>query len=461
MRFVYRPNTLSGQLNLYLGVGLGVFALLAGALIYQLVSHTLDQTLRDKAQALSQQLALVTLDSVLMRDYAVIERYADDLVKQGQGITYLKIVTDQQEVLAQFGIPPDQQTQSVIQQTTPILFLDRTIGQIELNYSRSLVNQTFRHLMLLGLLGLVVILGLQSWLIKQTLNRRFIRPIEQLLGSLDLRKPPQEVKAIDPYAPAEVKQLERHINQLHLAIQQHIAELEKAHQFTTQASERLRDGQRLAAIGQMAAGLAHNLNTPLANIIGYAQMNYQSSPEPAFQKRMLVIERQAKQCSDVVKSLLNASRRPDTFLSPLEIQPFLKSFCNLVRPVLEQKGLKKLVLKSEPSIIEVDASLLEQVLFNLLDNAVDAQANEIIIELNPEHKTLDIIDNGEGINPNLQTQVFEAFMTTKPIQKGTGLGLFLSQQMLQSMQASLTLINSQPGHTHFRIQLSKAVNHEQ
>ncbi len=70
MVFSLRPKTLSGLLNLYLGLGLGVFTLLAGVLIYQLVSHTLEQTLRDKAQALSQQLALVTLDSVLMRDYA-------------------------------------------------------------------------------------------------------------------------------------------------------------------------------------------------------------------------------------------------------------------------------------------------------------------------------------------------------------------------------------------------------
>lgn len=455
-----RPKTLSGQLNLYLGLGLAVFAVLAGLLIHQLVSHTLDQTLRDKAEALSQQLALVTLDSVLMRDYAVIERYADDLVKQGHGIVYLKIVTDQQEVLAQAGQMPGDEHR-VLKQVTPIEFLNRDIGQIELYYSRELVQQTFRNLMAIGLLGLVLILVLQSWLIKWFLQRRLVHPVQLLVETIQPLSESMETSTAHlANQPEEVRQIQQHFEQLNASIQAHISALKKAHLFTTQANERLRDGQRLAAIGQMAAGLAHNLNTPLANIVGYAQMTLQSTDDPKLQERMHIIERQAKSCSGVVKSLLNAARRPDTQLMELDLKPFLQSFCDLVRPVLQQKGLKHLRLHAKPLCILADESLLEQVLFNLLDNAVDAGANEIEIQLNHQ-AWLDIIDNGEGIPANKHQAIFEAFITTKAAGKGTGLGLFLSQQMLKSMHSSLSLVASQPGQTHFRIDLKKMVtNHE-
>ncbi|MBE0471394.1 MAG: HAMP domain-containing histidine kinase [Methyloprofundus sp.] len=459
MKFEFRPQTLSAQLNLYLGLGLGVFALLAAILIHLLVSHTLEQTLRDKAEALSQQLALVTLDSVLMRDYAVIERYADDLVKQGHGIVYLKIITEQDQVLAQSGTLPKSQ-KNALRQVTPIFFLNREIGQIELHYSRELVQKTFRNLMALGLLGLVLILIVQSWLIKWFLQRRLIHPIQALVGAMDpLSKNLEHHTDSTTNQPEEVRQIQAHFNQLNASIREHISALNQAHHFTTQATERLRDGQRLAAIGQMAAGLAHNLNTPLANIIGYAQMTAQATEDNKLQARMQVIERQAKTCSGVVKSLLNASRRPDTQLTQFDLKPFLQNFCDLVRPVLQQKGLKTLQLDIEPLKVQADESLLEQVLFNLLDNAVDAGADTIIIQLNHQ-AWLDIIDNGEGIPEDKHQAIFEAFITTKAAGKGTGLGLFLSQQMLKSMQSSLTLIASKPGHSHFRIALAKANNYE-
>ncbi|WP_029933755.1 sensor histidine kinase [Thiomicrospira pelophila] len=457
MKFALRPNTLSGQLNLYLGLGLGVFALLAGLLIHQLVTHTLDQTLRDKAEALSQQLALVTLDSVLIRDYAVVERYADDLVKQGHGIVYLKITTEQNQILAQSGQLPTSD-KNALRQITPIQFLNREIGQIELHYSRALVQKTFRNLMAVGLLGLVLILVVQSWMIKWFLQRRLIDPIQRLVETIHPLS--QSLENSVTNQPEEVRQIQAHFDQLNDSIRAHIAALNQAHQFTTQANERLRDGQRLASIGQMAAGLAHNLNTPLANIVGYVQMTLQTTDNHKLQERMQIIERQAKTCSNVVKSLLNAARQPDTQMTEFDLQPFLQSFCDLVRPVLQQKGLKTLQLDADPFNIRADQSLLEQVLFNLLDNAVDAGADEIIIQLNHQ-AWLDIVDNGEGIPSDKQQAIFDAFITTKPAGKGTGLGLFLSQQMLKSMQSTLCLLASQPGQTHFRIDLQKMTpNHE-
>ena len=450
-----KPKTLSGLLNLYLGVGLTLFTLLAGVFLHQVVSHTLEDTLRDKAQALSQQLALMTLDSVLIRDYAVIERFADDLVNQSNDILFLQITTTGQDVLAQVGERPDLNASSVLFQTTPIQFMNRPMGEIELVYSRALVEQTFRQIMSFAFFGLLGLLLIQSWLIKRLLAAKLIHPIEQLINSLNPLHH-QLQATLKPNAPQEVEALNHIFNQLRQDISKHIAELEKAHAFSSQATERLKDGQRLAAIGQMAAGLAHNLNTPLANIIGYAQMVSATTEDEAIQKRMAVIERQAKNSAQVVKSLLNASRSPKAENQRIEAQPYLQSFCQLVQPVLKQKGLQQIKLQLDNLAFQADGGLLEQVLFNLFGNAVEAGATEITLTLTTCDKQacLSVIDNGSGIPAEIQTQIFEAFMTTKPSHQGTGLGLFLAHQMLKSMQARLKLQHSEPGYTEFVMMLA-------
>ncbi|UQB43440.1 HAMP domain-containing histidine kinase [Thiomicrospira microaerophila] len=461
LRHRWQPKTLSGLLNLYLGLGLTLFTLLAGVFLHVIVSHTLEDTLRDKAQALSQQLAVMTLDSVLMRDYVVIERFAEDLVRQSNDILFLHIQTIDGETLAKVGDDQRASTIAHFHQTTPILFMQRSIGEIQLVYSRDLVEQTFKQIMLFALGGLLVLLGLQSWLIRRLLAAKLIHPIEQLLANLNPLKQALNQAEAFPDQPVEVLGLQTIFNQLKQDINKHIKALEQAHSLSNKMVEKLNDGQRLAAIGQMAAGLAHNLNTPLATIIGYSQMVYSTSDDDAIKKRMQIIERQAKTSAEVVKSLLNASRAPNANLSELQASDYLDSFCKLLKPILKQKGLQTIKLDLESIKISADGGLLEQVLFNLFGNAVEAGATEIHVKLNAQNNQawLSIIDNGAGIPPDLQSEVFKAFVTTKPSHQGTGLGLFMANQMLNSMHAHLELITSKPGYTEFRLYLNLAQAH--
>ena len=463
----WRTPTLSGLLNFYLGLGLTGFTLLAALFFHQIVAHTLEDTLRDKAQALSEQLALMTLDSVLIRDYAVIERFADDLVHQSQDIVYLRISTLEGDLLAESGIKPQDYASQYLQQTTPILFIHRPLGEIELIYSRELINSTLNKMMILAFLGLLGLLVLQSWLIKKLLAAKLIQPIEQLLSRLNpLHSSLNLTPLLLKHAPKEVEALNGIFNQLQQDINSHIQALEQAHQFSNQMTERLRDAQRLASIGQMAAGLAHNLNTPLANIIGYAQMVKSATHDATIQKRMQIIERQAKTSAEVVKSLLNASRSPKAELVTLEGAAYLTSFCALVTPVLKQKGLRQLHQQIDAVNFIADGGMLEQVLFNLFGNAVEAQATEITVKLTSEHNPtpsgikvwLHIIDNGNGIPAQLQTMIFDAFVTNKPSHQGTGLGLFIAKQMIEAMHGELELVKSQSGHTEFKITLSTELN---
>ncbi len=464
-----KPTSLSGQINLYLSSGLIVFTLVASLVLYHAVSHALEQTLKDKAQALASQLAVVSLDSILIRDYAVIERFADELVQQSPDILYLQITsynprTKEPVRLAQAGDSSFRSatTAQTLVHTSPILFMDRPQGEIELVYSTRVIEQTFLQIMLLGLVGLMLLLALQFWLVKRLLASQLIAPITQLVASIHLLKVPSSdpdtastVRLLTSNAPTELRQLDNHIKDQQIQLQNYLDELQHIQQMTHKLTERLRDGQRLATIGQMAAGLAHNLNTPLATIIGYAQILQTTSNDEAVQQRAVIIERQAFNSAEVVKSLLNASRLPKADMTQVALKPYLQRFCQLISPILKQKGLQQIEESLEDIHVTTDAGILEQVLFNLLGNAVEAGAHKIALHLTTHNKQacLQIIDDGQGIPAELQSEIFKAFVTSKPAHQGTGLGLYMAQEMLSLIQGELTLLSSQPGQTVFSLQL--------
>lgn len=457
-----KPKTLSGQINLYLSSGLVIFTLVASLVLYHTVSHAIEQTLKDKTTALAEQLAVVSLDALLMRDYAIIERYAEEVVKQSQDILYLEITSHNPnslgpQLLAQAGKTEyaNELNHHWHSQQTPILFMNRHIGDIQMVYSTDVVKHTFFQIMVFGLIGLIALLALQFMIVKRLLASQFIQPLRMLLNQNTLITTDKLVgKSFTKQPPQEFQALEQQFHDQQTKIKNYIEQLEQAHNMSSAMAERLNDGQRLAAIGQMAAGLAHNLNTPLATILGYAQM-LEASNDPDTQKRASIIARQARNSAEVVTSLLNASRLPKAEMTVTSLQPFLHHFCALIMPILKPKGLRSVELPKIDCIVNTDPGLLEQVLFNLFNNAVDAQASVIQLSLTTQvnQACLVIADNGHGIDDDLKATIFKAFVTTKPSNKGTGLGLYMAKTMLLTMQANIELDSSHHGRTAFKLTL--------
>ncbi|MFC3884512.1 ATP-binding protein [Bacillus songklensis] len=193
---------------------------------------------------------------------------------------------------------------------------------------------------------------------------------------------------------------------------------------------------KLAAIGEMAAGIAHELNSPLTAILGNSQLLLRNSTndDPSY-TLLNDIKNCGDRCKRIIKSLLTFSRQDEYMFESCSLNEAVRQVLNLLKYQLEKNEIViKQLLQEDLPFIEGSQPQIEQIIINLLLNARDAlelsnQKNkEIIIktslQLNEIH--LSVQDNGIGIEENRLSEIFHPFHTTKETEKGTGLGLSVS-----------------------------------
>ncbi|HEU0036144.1 MAG TPA: ATP-binding protein [Kofleriaceae bacterium] len=213
--------------------------------------------------------------------------------------------------------------------------------------------------------------------------------------------------------------------------------------------------QKLASIGQVAAGVAHELNNPLSVILGYTKLLRQ---EPGSQaEELAIIDDEARQCQRIVAELLDLARP-----HRLEVQPVdLTTLAREAVERLEESGAVRdravEVLATEPVIVPADAGRLRQVIANVVVNAAEATAptGKITIDARAEadRAILTIADDGPGIPPELLAQIFDPFVTTKP--HGTGLGLAIAQAIVDAHGGRITIASSAEAGTRVSLQLPR------
>jgi two-component system NtrC family sensor kinase len=209
-----------------------------------------------------------------------------------------------------------------------------------------------------------------------------------------------------------------------------------------QLNERLMQASKLASVGEVSAKVAHELNSPLGGILIYANLLLEDTPpEDPKQKDLKEIIDQALRCKEIVKDLLEFSRKSTYRRVPCHLNQSIREALDLLsKQVLAQSSLFlgpivqadiQVVQELDPDLplIEADPGRLNQVLVNLIINAVDAMEGKGTLTLRsyqkPQEKRvyLEVSDSGMGIPPENVSRIFEPFFTTKEVGKGTGLGL--------------------------------------
>ncbi|MGE4263901.1 MAG: ATP-binding protein [Desulfovibrio sp.] len=208
--------------------------------------------------------------------------------------------------------------------------------------------------------------------------------------------------------------------------------------------EKLLQSQKMESLGKLAGGVAHEINTPLGIILGYAQLLQDDVPSGGqVQQDLKIIERQAKVCRKIVADLLGFSRQHESSMGEMDLNASVREMASLVRHTFSlEKVALELDLAANLPQITGDREKLNQVWMNLLNNARDAMpgGGAILVRTRlrpgqggePGVAVVSVSDSGTGISPEHLGKVFDPFFSTKGVGEGTGLGLSVSFGIVQN-----------------------------
>ena len=217
---------------------------------------------------------------------------------------------------------------------------------------------------------------------------------------------------------------------------------------------RLIQAAKLAAVGEMAAGIAHELNNPLTSVTGFAELALEELPEGNQSRKDLeLVMREARRARDVVRRLLDFARQSESTRARASLNEIVDDVVALSRHLIHTTGVElKINLDVSLPWVLVDANQMKQVLLNLVHNALQAMPDGGEMEISSASRSrndrkwvvVSVRDTGVGIPQPEQTRIFEPFFTTKGDQGGTGLGLSVTYGIITDHGGQID-VESEPG----------------
>lgn len=228
-----------------------------------------------------------------------------------------------------------------------------------------------------------------------------------------------------------------------------------------QAELGFRNAERLAALGQLAAGLAHEIGTPLNVIGGRTDLLIRKQPQgDSLNRNLRIIAEQINRIARIVREMLGFARISEPRLAPTAVGDVLRSVLEFVEQRLEQSGLRATVdIPPGLPTLRADADQLYEVFLNLVLNAADAMGRDGRLQVGAhaftgahperpgtvgEYLVVEFLDDGEGIQPEHLGRVFDPFFTTKSVGRGSGLGLSVAYGIVQEHGGWID-VQSRPG----------------
>jgi two-component system NtrC family sensor kinase len=225
--------------------------------------------------------------------------------------------------------------------------------------------------------------------------------------------------------------------------------------------DRLIQAEKLSAIGQLIAGVAHDLNNPLTSVVGFADFLAEAPDVPArIREPLRVIQQEAERASKIVKNLLSFARRQEA-RQTAGIRPILEATLGLFRNQLSADRIAlELVCPPDLPDLELNPNQIQQVFVNLIQNAAQAilaadrpGSVRVTARRWMDGVAVDVADDGPGMPPDVAARVFEPFFTTKPEGRGTGLGLSISQGIAREHGGRITLATGPGVGSTFTVEL--------
>jgi len=291
-----------------------------------------------------------------------------------------------------------------------------------------------------GILIFSLLLLAVSLLVAQFAAGKVARPLALLIENFHAMSKGEHTRSLPRMQMEELNELSKAFNEMQ-------ENLGSAEDERDRARDMMIQNAKLASIGQLAAGIGHELNNPLNNILSYASLirREADSDAEAVRKDIEALRDEAERASKIVQGILGFSRQMPASFSEFPILAWLQQSIDLVQATALKKSVDIRIHSSEDYRINADRSLLQQALINLLINAIQASPQNATVDVFAQkqnsHHLVRVEDAGKGINDDAIEHLFEPFFTTKDVGEGSGLGLSITLGIVEQHQGALQLEN--------------------
>ncbi len=345
--------------------------------------------------------------------------------------------------------------------STPLMVGGRVIGGMSLTRNLETLYQELRNAQKYVFIYLFINIVILTFIGFHRLFKIFLEPIERLAKRAEnyqetdgaffpVRKQDNELQVLSK----SLNSMTRRITEDKTKLQDAVNRLEKTNTELNKAQEEIIRAEKLASVGRLSSGIAHEIGNPIGIIMGYLELLKQEDvPKQEKLDYIIRTEKEINRMDTVIRQLLDLSRPLAIDSSVVSVHEVIDDIANVlnVQPLMSNIELT-LSLKAESDQVLADPNQLRQVFLNLVINAADAiaadgekkqgkleirsEVSETILDQKKKNtKSIDVlfIDNGPGITKKVQDNIFDPFFTTKAPGKGTGLGLYVCFMIVDSM----------------------------
>ena len=321
---------------------------------------------------------------------------------------------------------------------------DGTLGYVLLNSNEQSLVEKHTAQRLLAVVGVFVIFI--SALIVWFFVNKATKPLHELRRGAESVGRGDFSQRVTVNSHDECGQLAYVFNHMTENLQQSRAELEKTVDTLKSTQQQLVQSEKLCAIGEFVAGVAHELNNPLTAVVGFSELLKETGQVDKWRMYSDRIFQAAMRCKKIVQSLLSFARRDKPQREPASANDLIETVLDIIGYSLRTSNIE-IVKQLKPTLpmVMADAHQIQQVLLNIIGNAQQAmEASQpygrikITTEFQAPNVVITIEDNGPGIAPENMPKIFDPFFTTKEVGKGTGLGLSLCYGFIKEHGGNIT-----------------------
>jgi len=325
------------------------------------------------------------------------------------------------------------------------------VGAIEVAQTLAFVEAEKRQTRERYIVSTALLAVAMTILILWLVQRLVARPLDRLVAAVRALGGGELAHRIDRnVGPGELGVLAREFNDMADRLEAARARVEREAEERLALERRLRETEKMAALGTLAAGLAHEIAAPLHVIRGRAEMLLKREQESRSERNLRIISAQIERITHIVRNLLDYARRREPRMESVPVSRLLDDLLEFLAAEISADGVQVQRTGRVDVAVYGDADLLHQVFINLLLNALQALRGRDSPQLRLDVSTsstgsvvIDVEDNAGGIEEHMLEVIFDPFVTTKPAETGTGLGLAVARSIVEEHGGRIEAFNRQ------------------